>query len=212
MRAYLTRTKERLRRRLYLFYPKLFKIKYGKALRLGDGVLFKGLPLIDMRDGARISLGDSVTLNSCNFGHHVLLHSSVKIMADREGAIIEVGDNTRIHGSCLHAYKRISIGKGCLIGANTNIIDGNGHDLAFDNVEKRYTTIGEAEDVIIEDNVWIGMNCIVLPGTHIGHGSVISAGSVIRGNVPPFCIFGGNPARLVKQYEETSSRTDGGLE
>lgn len=186
-------------------------MKYGADLTLGEGVLFRGLPLIHMCEGTQISLGNNVTLNSRNYGHHVLLHSPVKLMADRDGAIIQVGDHTRIHGSCLHSYKRISIGKGCLIGANTNIIDGNAHDIAFDNVEHRYMTLGEAEDVIIEDNVWIGMNCIVLPGTHIGHGSVISAGSVIRGDVPPFCIFGGNPARLLKKHEEDSDGTNGDL-
>ena len=47
--------------------------------------------------------------------------------------------------------------------------------------------------IIIEDNVWIGSNCTILKGSHIGTGSVIAAGTVIKGKIPPNSIvFNGN--------------------
>jgi acetyltransferase-like isoleucine patch superfamily enzyme len=58
----------------------------------------------------------------------------------------------------------------------------------------------EGRPVVIEDNVWIGMNCIILKGTRIGKGTIIGAGSVVRESIPPYSIAIGNPARVVKSF------------
>ena len=50
-----------------------------------------------------------------------------------------------------------------------------------------------AGDVTIGNDVWIGLDVILLPGTRIGDGAVIGAGAVVRGDVPPYAIFAGNP-------------------
>lgn len=52
--------------------------------------------------------------------------------------------------------------------------------------------------IVIEDDVWLGSNVTVVSGTHIGKGSVIAAGSVISGVVPPYSVVVGNPGRRVK--------------
>lgn len=184
-----------------VIHPKLFKLRYGKRLFLAKKVRFKGLPLVDIHRGAKIKIGYGVTLNSRNTSYHVMLHSCIKLVADRKNAVIEIGDYTRIHGSCVHACRRVSIGKGCLIGANCNIIDSNGHDFSMDNIENRRNTKGTAKEVIIEDNVWIGTNVLILPGTHIGQGSIISAASVVKGKIPPGSLVGGNPATLLKCFK-----------
>ena len=54
------------------------------------------------------------------------------------------------------------------------------------------------ETVYIEDNVWVGLNVIILSGVRVGEGSVIGAGSVITKNVPSYAIVAGNPARVLK--------------
>ena len=53
------------------------------------------------------------------------------------------------------------------------------------------------KDVIVEEDVWIGSNVTLLGGTHIGRGCDIGSGSVIRGNVPPYSVVMGNPAKVV---------------
>ena len=130
------------------------------------------------------------------------MHSPVKLMANRSGASIEIGDNTRINGSCIHAYSKITIGKNCLVAANCQIIDGSGHDLSMDDPANRVNTLGDAKPIVIEDNVWLGINCIVLPGVTIGEGAVIAAGSVVTRDVPAMAVVGGNPAKVIKQYGE----------
>jgi acetyltransferase-like isoleucine patch superfamily enzyme len=159
-----------------------------------------GVPILCFKHNGKLVLGNNVSLKSNRKSYHLNMHSPVKLMANRENAVIEIGDNTRINGSCIHAYKRITIGKNCLIAANCQIFDGSGHDLSFSEVENRINTIGEAKEIHIEDNVWIGANCIVLPGVTIGNGSVISAGSVVHKNIPPMCLAAGNPIQIIKSY------------
>ena len=55
--------------------------------------------------------------------------------------------------------------------------------------------------MIIEDAVWIGSNSIILPGALIRKGCVIAAGSVVKGETRPNCIYAGNPAKLIKVIE-----------
>jgi acetyltransferase-like isoleucine patch superfamily enzyme len=176
-------------------------ILFKKNIEIDGRLTVKGVPLIDIKKGSKLFIGHNVTLNSRNRGHHINLHSSVKLFADRSGATIRIGNNTRIHGSCLHAYQEIVIGNNCLIAANCQIFDGNAHDLSFPDVENRIHTRGRSKPVLIEDNVWIGANSIVLPGAKIGKGSVISASSVVINNIPPMVVAGGNPAIVIKTHQ-----------
>lgn len=55
----------------------------------------------------------------------------------------------------------------------------------------------ERIDIVVEDDVWIGYDCIVLAGAKIGKGSVIGARSVVTGTIPPYSVYVG------KGYQET---------
>ncbi|MRT17800.1 acyltransferase [Vitellibacter sp. q18] len=169
-------------------------------LQLGQNVVFKLMPQILRHNDAKISIGNGCIINSSNYGYHINMFSKCKLYADRPYASIEIGENTRIHGTCIHAYNKIQIGKNCLIAANTNIIDGNAHELSMENPQNRINTADGGKPIIIEDNVWIAANCIILGGSKIGSGAIITAGSVVKGTVPPKSIFGGNPAILLKLY------------
>lgn len=175
---------------------------FSKSVKAGKNLRIKGFPLIFLRKNASIILGDNVTLNSSNYGYHINMHSPVKLMADRENSTITIGNNTRIHGTCIHAFKRVTIGNNCLIAANTQIFDGNGHSTCNEKPEERINTFGDSSEIIIADNVWIGANCIILPGVKIGEGSIIAAGSVVVKEIPPFCIAGGNPAVFIKSLKK----------
>lgn len=180
-------------------------LKKNKNFKLGKRLKILGTPLIDIKDDCFLYAEDNVTLNSRNRGYHVNMHSPIKLYADGKGAIIKIGENTRIHGTCIHAYESITIGKNCLIAANCQIFDGSGHDLSFANVENRINTKGISKPVVIEDNVWIGINSIVLPGVTIGNGSVIAANSVVTKSIPPMVLAGGNPAKVIKKHDQIES-------
>ena len=115
------------------------------------------------------------------------MHSPVTLILDQPGARVQIGDDTRINGAVIHAQGSISIGSRVLIAAQVVIIDSNGHVLipASDRTVQR----DNPRPVVIEDDVWIGLGAVVLPGAHIGSGSVVGANVVVSGTVPPNSII-----------------------
>jgi len=162
-----------------------------RGAQLGRGVKILGKPIFEFSRGS-LSIGEGVVLNSLNSLYHGHMYGNVKLLADKEGSKISIGSNTRIHGSCIHAWRDIQIGRNCLVAANCTIIDANGHATMMEDPEKRLEVQDEPNPIIIEDNVWIGQNCIILKGVRIGEGSVIGAGTVVRENIPPRTMYGLN--------------------
>ena len=186
-----------------------FLLRGQSNITLEGKVSILGSPLIDIRKGSTLTLGDGVILTSRNKGYHFNIPAPVKLFADRPGAEIRIGERTRIAGACLHAQRSITIGKRCLIAGNCQIIDSNGHDLSFPNVERRGNREGASYPIVIEDDVWLGAGSIVLPGVRIGKGSVIVANSVVSASIPSMVVARGNPATVVLDYRVESGNYSG---
>ena len=75
-------------------------------------------------------------------------------------------------------------------------IFGHGWEDGFDVDTWRQEVRG---DTIIGNDVWIGMEAVILPGVHIGDGAIIAAKSVVSRHVPPYAIVAGNPSAVVKK-------------
>jgi acetyltransferase-like isoleucine patch superfamily enzyme len=58
------------------------------------------------------------------------------------------------------------------------------------------------EKTVIEDDVFVGANAVILPGTHIGKGSIIGAGAVVSKTIPPYSVVAGNPGRVVMSVDQ----------
>jgi acetyltransferase-like isoleucine patch superfamily enzyme len=99
-------------------------------------------------------------------------------------------------GGSLCAAQKIIIGDRVIIGANSTIIDTDFHPLQGDN-RRTHPQEAATAPVIIEDDVFIGMNCLILKGITLGKGCVVGAGSVVTRDVPPEMIVGGNPAKVI---------------
>lgn len=112
---------------------------------------------------------------------------------------IYVGNNTFInYGTCLWAAPngKIFIGNDVIFGPNVTIIASN-HGISREQLIR--LNDGEDEDIIIEDDVWIGANCVILKGVTIGRGAVVAAGAVVRNDVLPYTVVGGVPAKVLKE-------------
>lgn len=72
--------------------------------------------------------------------------------------------------------------------------------------DRDYNWKGIDEKIVIENDVWIGFGSIILGGVKIGQGSIIAAGSVVTKDVLPFSIYGGVPAKKIR--ERFDSETD----
>lgn len=156
-----------------------------KGVECGEGVRVRGWPQVYCHPEATIVLCPGVVIHSAKVRYHAHMHSPVKLLADRAGAAIRVGSSSRINGACIHAVSSVSIGDRCLIAAGVQVLDSNGHEACMDDPTRRIHSADEGRPVVIEDDVWLGLNVIVLPGTHIGAGSIIAAGVVVSGTIPP---------------------------
>ena len=124
---------------------------------------------------------------------------------------IVVGNNVILSGAIriLATHAKVYIGDHTMIGSGTSIITGNHRiDVVgkyMDEIKEKDKLPENDKDVIIEEDVWIGVNSIILMGVTVGRGSVISAGSVVTKDVPPYSIVGGVPAKVIKMRfdEET---------
>ncbi len=117
-------------RDLYVDYRQL-SLTPEEGLIRGRNVRFVGTPLLAIGRGGSVRLGDDVVLDSSNRGYHANMFAPVKLVAEVPGAEIEIGEATRIHGTCIHARRSVRIGKRCLIAANCQVLDSDGHDPSF---------------------------------------------------------------------------------
>lgn len=100
---------------------------------------------------------------------------------------------------------RITIGDRCAIASGVRIITPT-HDPNVLPV----SSVGINRPVTIGQDVWIGTGAIILPGVTIHDGAMIAAGAVVTKDVPPDCMVGGSPARLIKQLEPREKRLERG--
>ncbi len=101
--------------------------------------------------------------------------------------------------------EKLNIGNYCSISADVKFITGGNHcysrisQYPFDTFFLGHKDCSTSKGpIIIGDDVWIGMNAIVLSGVTIGQGAVVAAGSVVTHDVPAYAIVGGNPAKIIK--------------
>ena len=124
-------------------------------------------------------------------------------------SIIEIGNNF-ILGNFAHITAAGS--KGIYIGDNVSISRGtyfHGSNHKFDNPNKPIMEQGtesasldyknKTYSIVICDDVWIGSNVVILSGTYLSNGCIVSSGSVVSGFYDEYSIIGGNPARFVKK-------------
>ena len=108
---------------------------------------------------------------------------------------VEIGENVYIDEN-VRIRAETKIGNDVLIASGVQCITLN-HK--FDDTERLIRIQGEAISPIeIGDDVWVGVNAIILPGVKIGSHSVISAGAVVTKDVPEWAIVGGVPAAVIK--------------
>lgn len=91
----------------------------------------------------------------------------------------------------------VYVGNRVLIGYGTHIISSN-HNVP-DRPARIFSSGHTKAPVRIEDDVWIGAMCVILPGVTIGEGAIVAAGSVVTRDVPSFCYVGGVPAKVIKE-------------
>ena len=115
-----------------------------------------------------------------------------------EGAVLKLGSGYMNYDCVVDVFNSVTIGHNVVISERVAIRDSDNHIVREDGVEINKDTKPTACPIVIEDHVWIGMNCIILKGVTIGEGAIVAAGSVVNKDVPAHCMVGGVPARVIK--------------
>lgn len=145
---------------------------------------------------------DSQRGSRINVGAHVRIDSFVKIKPAGGSGDLTIGANSVINSGCvLYTGNGITIGCGVAIAANCTFAPTN-HQYRERATPIRMQGFRPSKGgITVGDDVWIGANCVLLDGTVIGEGCVIAAGSIVRGTLEAFGVYGGNPLRKLAERE-----------
>lgn len=151
---------------------------------------------IVVAEGARLVLG-----RHCSVGRQVELGPDT---------VISIGDHTSIQDRCI-ILGNVRLGRYCVLSYDIYISSGNhvfdrqpsalikDQDREFGSLDSLRP---DANPVVIEDDVWLGVHVVVMPGITIGRGCVVGANSVVTRSLPPYCVAAGVPARVIRNRLE----------
>lgn len=146
--------------------------------------------------GENISIGDYATL-ICSSDKKIDISTW---QTDKLNGSISLGNYILISpGTSIRSAESIDIGDSTMIASDVVITDSDWH-----GIYDRTDYVATPKPVKIHKNVWIGERSIILKGAQIGENSIIGAGSVVHGDIPPNSVYAGNPAKEVKKLDEGS--------
>lgn len=160
------------------------------GIPLQRGCRFGGFPIFRRYPGSTISIGERCHFVSSSWFNLMGVNHPCVISTHNSKACLVIGDNCGFSGTTIGCASDIRIGNKVRCGANTIITDTDWH------TDDPRTS--PDLPVIIEDDVWLGVNVIVLKGVRIGARSVIGAGSVVTSDIPTGVIAGGVPAKILR--------------
>jgi len=177
---------------------------YVNGATIGPGLKSYGIPIVDINEGCRLTIGHSLMLNNGMNHNRIGRQQPCLFIADL-GGTIRIGDRVGMSGTALVCHQAIVIGNDVSIGGNTVIYDTDFHSL---DARQRGTSADNAlantAPVHIGNQVFIGAHVTILKGVRIGDHAIIGAGAVVTRTVPPYELWAGNPARHIRSLQAPS--------
>jgi len=152
----------------------------GCRLVIGPGARLWGCDISLVGDGVELLIGAG-----CQLRH-------ARISVEDRGSRLVIGAKTSMTGATLISQEGalLQIGEDCMIAQHTELRNSDGHAISDSNDVR----INPARDVVLGNHVWIGLGSFIFKGARIGDGTIIGAGSHVRGEIAAGCIAYGNPA------------------
>lgn len=161
-------------------------------MKIGGGVITKEVRL-NIAENATFICGNNVKILSSGIDN--IIGSRITILPN---AVLSIGDNTGMSQVSITCKEKIEIGSNCKIGAGVMMFDTNFHSTNW-KIRRTKEDLGAAKTAPIKigNDCFIGTRSIICKGVSIGDRSIIAAGSVVVNDVPPDCVAGGNPCRII---------------
>lgn len=188
--------KQKIARIISVFFIAYYKLRYGKRVQFGKGVIINHR--FKLRGKGTLRIGDGVRMWAHEEKNRFQFYSPE--------ATIEIGAGSRLNGVFCHAYDSITIGKNCMIGSAT-LMDTDFH--TFD--DPTHVLYGKplSKPIVIEDGTWLAGQCVILKGVTMGQKSVVGFRAVVTKSFPDNVVVAGNPARVVREASSSSPKEGG---
>ena len=178
-----------------------FDLAANCIARIGDRTLFHDETNVQLIGEQGTAMASLYIGKRCSFRDTL-----IRIYADIAESRILVNDACTFEETlCLHANqgKQIVIGEDCMFSRNIDVWAGDGHSMMDSvseaNVNSAYDLPTKRKQTVIGDHVWVGKKAFILTGADIGNGSIVGAGSVVKGTFPNNCVIAGDPAAIAKR-------------
>jgi virginiamycin A acetyltransferase len=162
--------------------------------------------MIDIHPSARVSpladIEDSTRGTRIVLGPRSVIDAFVKVKPAGGNGDVIIGEDCVINSGCvIYTGNGLLMGNGVAVAANTTFAPTN-HEFRRKDITIRTQGFRASKGgIVIEDDVWIGANCVLLDGAILRRGCVIGAGSIVRGEVAAYTIQAGNPLAVIGKRE-----------
>lgn len=158
--------------------------------------------MIEIHPAATVSrladMEDSVRGSRIVVGAHSVIDSFVKVKPVGGKGDLVVGEHVVINAGCvLYTGNGIRIGNHVAIAANCTFAPVNHAYAERGRLIREQGFLPSKGGIVVEDDVWIGANCVLLDGALLRRGCVVGAGSVVRGELQAYTVYAGQPLRPV---------------
>lgn len=162
---------------------RIWGVKYGKGFQSRGNMLIYKCP------GSNIEIGDNCVFNNkSRYNFRGINHPS--ILQTGTGGGIKIGNRCGFSGVSIVSSISVELGDYVMCGTNVIIGDRNDHEDRYPQWQPKPVRIG--------NNVWIGMNSVVMRGVTIGNNVIIGANSIVTKDIPDNAIAAGNPCKVIK--------------
>jgi virginiamycin A acetyltransferase len=158
--------------------------------------------MIEIHPSARVSsladVEDSVRGTRIVVGARSMIDSFVKIKPVGGNGNLIIGEDCAINAGCVfYTGNGIVIGNSVAIAANCTFAPVNHEFRSSDRYIRKQGFRPSKGGIVIENDVWIGANCVLLDGSVLRQGCVLAAGSIVRGELNAYTVYGGKPLRVL---------------
>lgn len=148
-------------------------------------------PLADIEDSIR---GTRIEIQAFS-----MIDSFVKIKPAGGSGDLVIGEHTAINSGCvLYTGNGIRIGNNVAVAGNTTFAPTNHAFSDKNRLIREQGFLPSRGGIIVEDDVWIGANCVLLDGAILRQGCVVGAGSIVRSELAAYTVYAGQPLRAIK--------------